>query len=138
MHFQMPKPLHGWRQFLGEVGIIVIGVLIALFFEQIVQRWELRHKIAAAEAAMQREMFWDNGPQMLERISIQPCINAQLDAIRTAVEANKPRNEIVRLVDGLYTPFVTYDHVAEGDASASDVATICQRIVGSYGPRPMR
>jgi len=30
MHFHLPKPLHGWREFAGEVGIIVIGVLIAL------------------------------------------------------------------------------------------------------------
>ena len=30
MHISVPKPLHGWRQFTGEVGIIVIGVLIAL------------------------------------------------------------------------------------------------------------
>lgn len=123
MHVHLPKPQHGWRAFAGEVAIIVLGVLIALFFEQLVQRWEMRHKLAAAEAAMQREMFWDDGPEMLERISIQPCINAQLDAIRTAVEGNGPRAEIVRLVDSLYVPFVTYDYVAEGDASLSDVAT---------------
>ena len=30
MYVQLPKPLHGWRQFAGEVGIIVLGVLIAL------------------------------------------------------------------------------------------------------------
>ena len=30
MHFHLPKPLHGWREFAGEVAIIVIGVLIAL------------------------------------------------------------------------------------------------------------
>jgi len=30
MHFHLPKPLHGWREFAGEVGIIVIGVLIVL------------------------------------------------------------------------------------------------------------
>ena len=30
MHLHLPKPLHGWRAFVGEVGIIVIGVLIAL------------------------------------------------------------------------------------------------------------
>jgi len=23
MHFHLPKPLHGWREFAGEVGIIV-------------------------------------------------------------------------------------------------------------------
>ena len=30
MHFHLPKPLHGWREFAGEVGVIVLGVLIAL------------------------------------------------------------------------------------------------------------
>ena len=29
MHLHLPKPLHGWRAFVGEVGIIVLGVLIA-------------------------------------------------------------------------------------------------------------
>jgi hypothetical protein len=37
MHFHLPKPLHGWREFGGEVGIIVLGVLIALGAEQIVE-----------------------------------------------------------------------------------------------------
>ena len=127
MHVHLPKPLHGWRDFAGEVGVIVLGVLIALFFEQLAQRWEMRRKLAAAEAAMQREIFWDDGPEMLQRISIQPCINAQLDAIRGGVETNQPRAQIVRLVDGLYLPFVTYDHVAEADASAPDVATYMPR-----------
>ena len=35
MRFNLPKPLHGWREFAGEVGVIVLGVLIALGFEQI-------------------------------------------------------------------------------------------------------
>ena len=30
MHIHLPKPLQGWREFLGEVGIIFIGVLLAL------------------------------------------------------------------------------------------------------------
>ena len=25
MHVHLPKPIHGWRQFFGEVGIIVLG-----------------------------------------------------------------------------------------------------------------
>jgi hypothetical protein len=37
MHFHLPKPLHGWREFVGEVGIIVIGVPIALAAEQVVE-----------------------------------------------------------------------------------------------------
>jgi len=35
MHIPLPKPLHGWRAFVGEVGIIVLGVLIALAFGQL-------------------------------------------------------------------------------------------------------
>jgi hypothetical protein len=27
MHVHLPKPLHGWRELPGEVGIIVLGVL---------------------------------------------------------------------------------------------------------------
>ena len=37
MQIHLPKPLHGWRAFAGEVGIIVLGVLIALGFGQIVE-----------------------------------------------------------------------------------------------------
>ena len=37
MHVHLPKPFHGWREFIGEVGIIVIGVLIALSAEQFVE-----------------------------------------------------------------------------------------------------
>ena len=37
MHVHLPKPLHGWRAFAGEVGIIVLGVIIALAFGQAAQ-----------------------------------------------------------------------------------------------------
>jgi hypothetical protein len=44
--------MHGWRAFVGEVGIIVLGVLIALTFGQIVDAWQWRDKVRHAEAAM--------------------------------------------------------------------------------------
>lgn len=36
MRFRLPRPLKGWRVFLGEVGVIVLGVLLALGAEQLV------------------------------------------------------------------------------------------------------
>jgi hypothetical protein len=42
MRVHLPKPLHGWRAFVGEVGVIVLGVLIALGAEQMVQDFQLR------------------------------------------------------------------------------------------------
>jgi hypothetical protein len=45
MHFHLPKPLHGWREFVGEVGIIVIGILIALGAEQVVETVHHRSQV---------------------------------------------------------------------------------------------
>lgn len=76
MHVHLPKPLHGWREFIGEVGIIVLGVLIALSFEQLIDAWQWREKIRRAEAAMRVELSRDDGPQayarVLNRVLSQP------------------------------------------------------------------
>jgi len=55
MLFKLPRPLHGWRAFFGEVAIIVFGVLIALAFGQLVDAW-WRDKVSHAEAAMRLEL----------------------------------------------------------------------------------
>lgn len=54
MHIHKPKPLHGAREFLGEISVIVIGILIAIGLEQAVelfhhgsQRQEARGELTA-------------------------------------------------------------------------------------------
>ena len=59
MHFRLPKPLHGWREFVGEVGIIVIGVLIALGAEQVVEDWSWRHKVGVVRESLMGELAND-------------------------------------------------------------------------------
>ena len=59
MHFHLPKPLHGWREFVGEVGIIVIGVLIALGAEQVVESLHWRNQLRQFDAAMDAEVASD-------------------------------------------------------------------------------
>lgn len=56
MHFHLPKPLHGWREFAGEVGIIVVGVLIALGAEQLVQDMQGRSDERAFEESIDHEI----------------------------------------------------------------------------------
>jgi len=56
MHVNLPKPLHGWRAFVGEVGIIVLGVLIALGAEQAVQSLHARTTIKEDTDALRREV----------------------------------------------------------------------------------
>jgi hypothetical protein len=56
MHVHLPKPLHGWRAFVGEVGIIVVGVLIALGAEQIVETLHWRSELAKFRDALNQEV----------------------------------------------------------------------------------
>lgn len=37
MDIHKPKPIHNWREFLSEIGVIVLGVLIALGAEQSIE-----------------------------------------------------------------------------------------------------
>ena len=52
MHIHLPKPVHGWREFGGEVGIIVLGVLLALAAEALIEHTGWRQKVELADANM--------------------------------------------------------------------------------------
>lgn len=79
-HFHIPKPLHGWREFVGEVGIIVLGVLIALGFEQLVQLLHDRRTASDARENIRAELT-ENLGRMNERLATQPCVIKRLDEI---------------------------------------------------------
>jgi hypothetical protein len=121
MHFHLPKPLHGWREFVHEVAIIVLGVFIALTAEQILLRWEWHDKVDVAEEAMKAELLGDDGPQMYQRAVMHPCFVGLLDEIRSAVEAGKSRAETTRLTAAVFVPSYSFDSVAHDAANASDV-----------------
>lgn len=94
MHFHLPKPLHGWRQFIGEVGIIILGVLIALGAEQLLQAAHDRH-VAAQTSRDVREEAAIGLAFNLSRLQESPCVFArltQLDAMldKGAVPAGAP------------------------------------------------
>ena len=58
-HFHIPKPLHGWREFVGEVGIIVLGVLIALGAEQAVENIRQRNDVGELRRGIRAELAND-------------------------------------------------------------------------------
>jgi hypothetical protein len=122
MHFHLPKPLHGWRAFAGEVGIIVVGVLIALAAEQAVQSIEWRHKVDAAIADMNNELGSGDGPEAYERVVLHDCIRTNLDALRASVEQGD-RARSRKLIDRFWLPNRTWDSLARDAANTADVAT---------------
>lgn len=77
MQVHLPKPLHGWREFAGEVGIIVLGVLIALGFGQIVEQRQWRSDTRAARGALLEDVA-DNLEEASTRQEQQQCIDRRL------------------------------------------------------------
>jgi hypothetical protein len=121
MHFHLPKPLHGWRAFVGEVAIIVLGVLIALGAEQAVQSIEWRQKVGAAVADMNNELGSGDGPEAYERVALHNCIARHLDGLRASVERGD-RLESRKLIDRAWLPNRTWDSLAREAANTADVA----------------
>lgn len=124
MEIHTPKhPVHGWRDLLKEVGIIVLGVLIALGAEQSVEALHWRHKVADAEQAMQLELRDDDAPQAFTRLAVAKCLDLQLDSIQTAIETGRDRRVIATLVRNYTPPARTWDSEAWKAAVASDAAS---------------
>ena len=84
MNLHLPKPLHGWRAFLGEVGIIVIGVLLALSAEQMVGSIRDRHATNAARSNIRAEIV-ANLTDLAIRKQNEPCVSRRLDEVAAAL-----------------------------------------------------
>ena len=77
MHFHLPKPLHGWRAFAGEVGIIVLGVLIALIAQQFAQSLQWRSDVRDFRSAVDSELEFDLAASEY-RVRESPCVKHRL------------------------------------------------------------
>lgn len=80
MRFQLPKPLHGWRPFAGEVGIIVLGVLIALGAQQLVETLNERSQIRQLRAAIDNEIAYGLAAYAV-RTSQDRCLASRLEEL---------------------------------------------------------
>jgi hypothetical protein len=88
-HFHLPKPLHGWRAFVGEVVIIVIGVLIALGAEQVVESIHGRQNVAELRGGLDGELA-DDRARWEEMRSEDRCTLQRLDALERWVATAPP------------------------------------------------
>ena len=85
MHIHKIKPVHGWKEFLNEIAIIVVGVLIALSLEQAVEALhEQRVRQEAREAVRDeagQNLFWANARERRE-----PCFRQRLAEISSLLD----------------------------------------------------
>lgn len=89
MQLRIPKPIDGWRQFAGEVGIIVVGVLIALGAQEVVEDTHWRNQVADARASLDAQLV-ESKFASLERVAISGCIDRQLDFLDEVIAGKRP------------------------------------------------
>lgn len=85
MHFHLPKPLHGWREFAGEVGIIVLGVLIALGAQQLAENVQHRSEADDARRAVRGELEV-NMSRLASRASQRHCVEDRMEEIQALLD----------------------------------------------------
>ena len=122
MRFLLPKPLHGWRAFAGEVGIIVLGVLIALAANEFVDELQWRGKVNRAETAMRLELSNDDAVQAYARILIGPCLDTRIARIHDGA-GQAPAASLRLWVAGYTPPIRGWDSEAWKAVLGSDVGS---------------
>lgn len=99
MRSLISNPLRGWRSFVGEVGIIVLGVLIALGAQQIAGNREQQLRADVSLAAVREELAMDMAAYD-ERTLQQPCITRRLEEM-TGILSDARRTRHLPIIKGL-------------------------------------
>jgi hypothetical protein len=137
MLFHLPKPLHGWRAFAGEVGIIVVGVLIALSAEQFVERLRWRGEVRAADKRIGDDVRTDLA-SATERFAIDPCLRPRLAEIRDQLLKNDTNwsASTAHFSKDLYSPGFpsVYRTPARGWEKASWLTALNGEVLGHFAP----
>lgn len=89
MEFHKPKPVHNWRELMTEIGVVVIGVCIALGAEQTVEWFHWRQQVSEAKEVIATELS-ANVVAGNRRIRSASCTERRLDQLaRILDEATK-------------------------------------------------
>jgi hypothetical protein len=105
-----PHAAKSWKEFLIELGTIVLGIVIAIALEQLVEAWHWRGEVTEARKAIAAEIA-SSQPLFVRRQATASCVKRQIaeaHAILDALEAGKP------------APRFTTFHRSGGSALLSD------------------
>jgi hypothetical protein len=95
MELHRPKPLGGWRGVAGGIGVIVVGVAIALGGEHAVEALLWRRQVAEARASLDRQA----AEQLFlasESVALEGCEMRQLDRLAEIVDRPGPTPQLRR------------------------------------------
>lgn len=78
------KPPHGWNAVAWELGIVTLGVIIALAAQQWANNRAQRSQMDKSETALREEVA-EHYNYAVEFRVVHPCLQAQLDGLRQRV-----------------------------------------------------
>ena len=136
MEIHKPKPVHNWREFLKEYAIIV-------WASPPLSPQNRRSNTCTGSTASPMparrllELRDDDAPQAYTRIAAADCFERQLTPLRDAIEAGRPRAEIMTMVDNYRPNIRTWDMTAWTPCSAPTWQRIFRRNNRSSGPCPI-
>ena len=107
MDIHKPKPVHGWRELLKEIGIIVIGVMIALGAEQAVEALHWVYQVDAGEAAL-KVAFIREVDNIAQRDVQSDCIAQRLDFLSRMVQRASESGQLPAIATIGHPPFTPW------------------------------
>jgi hypothetical protein len=85
MEIHKPKPAHSWRDFLSEIGVVVVGILIALSGEQLIEMLHWHHQVKDAETGLTHELA-SNIEDSIALMRTMVCLERRLDEISSVID----------------------------------------------------
>lgn len=111
-------PIKNWREFTKEIGIIVIGIAIALSGEQAIEAIHHRSEVRETREALKEEMGW-NIASLNQSLDRSKCGLARLDEIEKWLQSVE-NGRSINLVRSIAVPGAFVIHTSVWQVTAGD------------------
>jgi hypothetical protein len=96
MHIHKPKLWLGGAEFLKELGTIVLGIVIALLLESLVERAHWANEVRKGEAGLRKEIAINDG-YFNDRAAVGACMQRRLQQAATLIEEASAKGRLPRV-----------------------------------------
>ena len=114
MHVHRPKPLHGWRDILTEIGVIVVGIAIALGGEQVLEALHWSHMVHVGETAL-KPAYAREVDNVAVREAQSACISGRLAFLSKTLQAASDSGRLPPIGEIGHPPYTPWT-LADWDA----------------------
>ena len=90
MRFRFVRPLHGWHEFIHEIIIVVIGVLLALAGAQLIEDWRWQWQVTSTRQSIAHELV-ANANEAAGRLAVEDCLRDRIGELVSRLKASNGR-----------------------------------------------